>query len=415
MTDKANSILKFMPEILTGKCLKEKLLYLPKYATDICSENNAIRLMELNNIYNLYLPSDMSCEIYSKLYLAMIRSLQKKESKLAVMQRNENYKCIKQNEYSGVIGGSDSFTIIGISGIGKSSAITRSVNIITENRIIETDEPYMKIIPCMTVQCPFDCSVKGLLLQVLRQIDEELQTHYYEMAVKSRATTDMLIGSVSQCALNHIGLLIVDEIQNVVNHRNGIQLIGMLTQLINNSGIAVCMVGTPESEIFFERVDYLARRTLGLKYVNCKYDEYFKKFCKTIFGYQYVKNRTELTDGIINWLYEHSSGIISTVVALIHDAQEISILNEKEVLDLSTLNEAYQQRMGMIHAHINSSSKKFSRVQNKSCNVNEMINVLDDKTSDNKYMSISELVIKAKKNNINIIKIFREYFTVEEV
>ena len=31
----------------------------------------------------------------------------------------------------------------------------------------------------------------------------------------------MLIGSVSQVTLNHIGLLIVDEIQNVVNSKNG--------------------------------------------------------------------------------------------------------------------------------------------------------------------------------------------------
>ena len=74
---------------------------------------------------------------------------------------------------------------------------------------------------CLTVQCPFNCSVKSLLLQILRQIDMELDTHYYDMAVRARATTDMLIGSVSQIALNHIGLLVVDEIQNIVNHRQG--------------------------------------------------------------------------------------------------------------------------------------------------------------------------------------------------
>lgn len=59
-----------------------------------------------------------------------------------------------------------------------------------------------------------------------------------------RVTTDMLIGCVSQVSLNHIGLLVVDEIQNVCNHRNGTNLVSMLTQLINNSGISICMVGT---------------------------------------------------------------------------------------------------------------------------------------------------------------------------
>ena len=37
------------------------------------------------------------------------------------------------------MGGSGSFTIIGASGIGKRSAISRAITLITENRIIEAD------------------------------------------------------------------------------------------------------------------------------------------------------------------------------------------------------------------------------------------------------------------------------------
>ena len=37
-------------------------------------------------------------------------------------------------------------------------------------------------------------------------------------------TIDMLIGTVAQVAINHIGLLIIDEIQHVAAHRNGITL-----------------------------------------------------------------------------------------------------------------------------------------------------------------------------------------------
>lgn len=123
---------------------------------------------------------------------------------------------------------------------------------ITENHIIEIDKPYTQIIPCLIVQCPFDSSVKGMLFEILRKVDETLGSNYYQYALKARATTDMLIGSVSQVALNHIGMLVVDEIQNVVNSKNGKSLIGALTQLINNSGISICMVGTPESTVFLK-------------------------------------------------------------------------------------------------------------------------------------------------------------------
>lgn len=359
------NMINALPPMLAGEELKEKLKILPLYDRGIRLESQAARLMALNDIYEVYLPSVMSCEIYSKIYLAMLRSLQKKGTNLAVQQRYENYKGMKQqNGYNGLVGGSDSFTIIGASGIGKSSAISRAIHIATDSRVIEMKEPYCKIIPSVVVQAPFDCSVKSLLLQILRQVDEELDTHYFHMAVKSKATVDILIGSVSQVALNHIGLLVVDEIQNVVKHKGGMQLVGMLTQLINNSGISICMVGTPEVETFFESVDYLARRALGLNYGKYEYNAYFRQVCEVLFSYQYIQRETAISDSIIQWLYEHSGGILAVVVSLLHDGQEISILNGREQLDLISLNEAYEQRMKMLHTHIkpnvkiNNASKK---------------------------------------------------------
>ena len=247
-----------LPEMKSGNELISALSIIPEYDESICTQNQAVRLMALSDLYQIYVPSQMSIEIYNKLYLALLRSMQKKGSQMAIKQRYENYKAMQQPSYSGLLGGSDSFTIIGTSGIGKSSAISRAISLITENRIIEIDKPYTKIIPCLIVQCPFDSSVKGLLFEILRKVDETLGSNYYQYALKARATTDMLIGSVAQVALNHIGMLVVDEIQNVVNSKNGKSLIGALTQLINNSGISICMVGTPESTVFFESAMQLA-------------------------------------------------------------------------------------------------------------------------------------------------------------
>ena len=135
----------------------------------------------------------MSIDIYNKLYLALLRSLQKKYTKIAIRQQRENHKAIQEQEYDSIMGGSDSFTIIGTSGIGKSSAISRAITLITENHVIEITDPYTKIIPCITVQCPWDSSIKGLLFEILRKVDENLDSNYYANAVRARATTDMLI------------------------------------------------------------------------------------------------------------------------------------------------------------------------------------------------------------------------------
>ena len=253
-----DNILKQLSPMKTGPELLSEMTVLLTYDPNIRAQPSTVRLMALSDLYNIYIPSSMSVEIYSKLYLALLRSLQKKEGITAQIQRNENHKRLCQRESNSVLGGSDSFSIIGTSGIGKSTAINRAIDLIAEQGLIENS--HTKIIPCLVVQCPHDSSVKGLLLEILRKVDLFLDSDYYQKALKNRVTTDMLIGNVSQIALNHIGLLVVDEIQNVVNNKNGKALVAMLTQLINSSGISICMVGTPECSLFFEQAMQLARR-----------------------------------------------------------------------------------------------------------------------------------------------------------
>lgn len=407
-----SDIINVLPRMKSGDDLIKALKILPEYNSEIRNTDTSVRLMALSDLYRVYIPSQMSLEIYSKLYLALLRSMQKKGTKLAVQQQNQNYRAIIQQEYSGIMGGSDSFTIIGTSGIGKSSAISRAINLITKNRVIEADNPYTHVIPCIIVQCPFDSSVKGLLLEVLRKVDEVLDSKYYQNALRARATTDMLIGSVSQVALNHIGMLVVDEIQNVANSKNGKSLIGALTQLINNSGISICMVGTPESSRFFESAMQLARRSVGLQYTTMSHDNYFQDFCKVMFKYQYVQKTTEITDGIIAWLYEHSAGITSVVVALIHDAQEITILNGKEILNLDSLNEAYQQRLSLLHGYIQPSvsvGKQTTKIKKKA-----PVYAAENETSDDR-VSIADFVAKAKDENMDIVQLLKSNMPVVEV
>ena len=397
----------------TGESLRSALTSLPTYNCNIQKQSQAERLIALSDIYSIYIPSNMSIEIYNKLYLALLHSLQKKVGRNTHIQKNENYKHIAQKEHKGVLGGSDSFSIIGSPGIGKSCAIYRAINLITEKGVIELNNPYTKIIPCLIVQTPFDCSVKGLLLEILRSVDEILNSDYYTKALRNRFTTDMLIGCVCQVSLNHIGLLVVDEIQNVVNSKNGTALVGMLTQLINNSGISICMVGTPESNIFFEKEMQLARRSLGLQYGAIDYDQFFYDFCCTLFQFQYTAHKTDITESIVQWLYEHSGGIISVVVSLIHDAQEIAILNGSEKLNMETLNEAYKKRLTMLHGYIEPSITRKSQTSTKKQRANEYTSTTE--TAADTENTIANIVTEAKEKCVDVVGLLQEKITVEVI
>ena len=211
---------KYMPPLLTNKELSEALSVLPPYDPCIRNASSAERLIELSRLYEVYVPSPMSAEIYCKLYLALLRSLQKKQTKATNAQGYIN----KQGISNGIIGGSDSFTVISNSGLGKTSAISRAISLIAPKSIIITEEPYARIAPIITVQTPYDCSVKGLLLEILREVDKALDTEYCSYAIKSRATTDALIGTVSNVCLHSVGLLVLDEFQNVCG-KNGNNLL----------------------------------------------------------------------------------------------------------------------------------------------------------------------------------------------
>lgn len=137
-----NEMIKRMPEMLKGEGLLERLGEYPGYTPAIREKSSTERLMALSDIYNIYIPSQMSVEIYHKLYMGVLRSLQKKESLQAVRQQYENGKGIRGRRYQGIIGGSDSFTILGVSGIGKSSAVFRAISLITEKEVLEIEKPY---------------------------------------------------------------------------------------------------------------------------------------------------------------------------------------------------------------------------------------------------------------------------------
>lgn len=404
---------QILPPMLSGEELKNALAYYPSYDPSICSKGLTERLSGLMSLYDLYQPSVMSEEIYCKLYLATLRSLHKKQTRLATMQLNENRKMLLQSRGNGVIGGADSFTIIGHSGIGKSAAISRAVSLISGNKIIETEDPYAKIIPCLTIQTPFDASVKSTLLEILRVVDEQIKTRYLENALRVRATTDQLIGVVSTVALNHFALLIVDEVQNMVNSKNGKALIGALVQIINSAGISICLVGIPQSCIMFEEAFHLARRSLGLEYGCLPYDDFFRKLCKKLFDYCYIQTKPELSESMAAWLYEHSGGITSSVVSLVHDAQELAILSGTERLDLAMLNKAYEERMKMLHGFIEPGihrSSSTSRVGKSPFSVPEQDEALSDCPN-----LLSAIRKQAKETDSDVVAILKKYITIREI
>ena len=399
--------------MLTGKALEDAFLQLPAYCPEIVDKNASQRMLELNNIYDIYVPSTMSKEIYTKLYTALFRSLQRKETKEAVIQANNIFRASSANavKSASVIGGSDCMTIIGDSGIGKSRTIAESIKLIVGDNFIEINDPFRKIIPCITVQTPYDSSVKSLLLEILKETDKHLSTNFYEHAIQSKTTTDILIMTVSQIALEHIGMIVVDEIQNTINSRQGRNLVGCLTQLINNSQIAIVMVGIPSCIDFFESEMFLARRAIGLRYKALPFADEFIELCRVLFTYRYVKKQPVCTEELCYWLWNKTQGNISALIGMVAGAQEIAILNGFEELDKNTLQMAYDDRLAAMKIFLRPRKKQYQRMRGKKQIIQEEPNNYPDAFD----LTYAEIVREAKCKGEDPLRLLSEAGLIERI
>lgn len=350
-----------MTELIENQDLISKLSIIPEYDPAITKKSVGERITAMKALIQLYIAPDMAAEIYQKMYLSSVMALEKKKDMAAKRQVYENYKCSRGQSYVGILGGNDCYSIIGNSGIGKTSAIERSIELI--NQDTETING-AKIINVLTVQTPYDCSVKGLMLEIIRLVDLNLGTTYHERTRRAM-TTDMLIGMVSQICLSHIAVLVLDEVQNVIRNKNGSYLVSVITQLINSCGIAIVFVGIEEVENFFKQDLFLARRTMGLRYYPMKFNDEYYDFCKTLWSYQYTKECEPFSEQIAYWLFQHSKGTSSITKGLVLEAQQIAIVSGRDILDINALEDAYRQRYQMIYQHLTPDSVRLPKTRKR--------------------------------------------------
>ena len=125
-----------------------------------------------------------------------------------------------------------------------------------------------------------------------------------------------------------------------------------------------------------------------------------------------MEERISITDKIIGWLYEHSSGNVSIVVALLHDAQEIGILSGYKELSIELLEMAYKQRMSVLHGYID--NKPTNKV-NFSDNKKKFTILPEPKETDASIIEetkISDIVHVSKEKGIDIVSLLNEYHLI---
>jgi hypothetical protein len=218
------------------------------------------------------------------------------------------------------------FTIIGLSGIGKTSAITRILNlypqVIIHSRYKDTPL-VLKQIVWLKLDCPHDGLVKGLCMEFFDSVDRAAGTNYFEMYAKRTSTIDILMLRMEQIVRLHcIGVLVIDEIQHLRLAKGGgsEKMLNFLVTLVNKIGIPVVLIGTTLAMDVLQSEFRQARRSSGhqgdLLWDRMKNDASWDIFVSTMWKNQWTKQVAPINDEFKTALYHESQGIVDIAVKL---------------------------------------------------------------------------------------------------
>jgi hypothetical protein len=241
------------------------------------------------------------------------------------------------------------FTIIGLSGVGKTSAVTNILGLYPQ--VIEHSSYHgiplvLKQVVWLKLDCPHDGSVKGLCMGFFEAIDRVVGTNYFEANSRRGGTIDILMIRMAQAARLHcLGVLVIDEIQHLSLAKSGgsEKMLNFFVTLVNTIGIPVVIIGTSRAKAILQGDFRQARRSSGLGSLiwdKMKNDAAWDIFVLSMWENQWTKNIVPLTDDVKDALYHESQGIVDIAIKLYAMVQIRAIVLGKETFGKSDFHDA---------------------------------------------------------------------------
>ncbi|WHY86526.1 ATP-binding protein [Neobacillus novalis] len=365
----SNPLIEALPPIFTEEEVVDQLSVLPPYDEKERSLNANYRFHCLQRLFQYFQPFENHLDLEQRISRAirqgyLHRNPMKKEE---VMRVHESYRAIKEGKFlktyqTEAKRTAAGFTIIGLSGIGKSTAIERVLSFYPQ--LIKHHEyqgkPFIYTqISWLKLDCPFDGSLKGLCMSFFAELDRLLGSNYLNKFGAQKNTTDLMLQRMAHLSSLHgIGLLIIDEIQHLSLSKSGgsDKMLNFFVTLVNTIGIPVLMVGTNKAISILQSEFRQARRGSGqgdMVWSQMPQDESWDLFVDGMWEYQWTTDFTELTSDFSDLLYEESQGILDIAVKLFMLAQVRAISTGEEKISKQIVKQVARDSLRLVQPMLN--------------------------------------------------------------
>lgn len=321
-----NPFLESVPEQMDRETFFRRIYGRPPFPPDMADITQQERHVCLSYLSGLYIPMDYLYTVYD----ILLRAIRTTYTTKTMLDTVRQMQALRDHGSAGFATQAQSGSLLGVPGIGKTSAVRRCLSLLPQC-ITHTEykgKPfYKKQILYLFVECPADCSIKTLAYSMIAAVDRAIGSEYFRIATRqSRLSASALVTQVKIICLNHgIGLIVVDELQNVIctaeRNRQIKPLIKFLVELVNDTCTSLYFVGTSEADQLFSQQEHLKRRTRGLRLLPLKPDAAYRTFLEQVWQYQVTPGRMALTDAAANRIYDHSGGIPSYILQIFQESQ----------------------------------------------------------------------------------------------
>ena len=390
-----NPFIEALPQIFNAEDVIDKFTVLPVITDKDRNKAQNLRLHIIKRTKNFIQPLPIHITLERRLSTLIRRGylgrnpLDKKFLESIRILNNLDDESIKKNELedelSNIRSTADSISIIGISGIGKTTAIERLL--LMYPQVIKHFEYKKEMftrtqIVWLKIDCPYDGSLSTLCKNFFKAIDDILETRYLEkFGYSSRVTSTMLINMTKLAWRYGIGVLVIDEIQHLLNTKNDMEeMLNFFVTLTNTVGIPTVLIGTSKAQKIFKGNFRQARRAASegsIMWDRMKKDsEEWEFFLESIWEFQGLQKIVELTDNIKDAFYDECQGITAVAVNLFLLAQERALQNGMEELTTSIIRETAKNDLYMIQPMIkalrNNNLSEIMKYEDISINLEEI-------------------------------------------
>lgn len=365
---KHNPLIEALPNILTRQQVIKFLMETPKFNQDERNESPEIRMHLIQQIKHHFVqPMPIHLELEMKIssivragYVGRnpVSPLYAKQFSVGVSEILKGDYDLEKGNILGNRSTASNFSMIGISGIGKSTAIEK-ILLLYPQVIIHSDYEhngisvgFLKQIVWLVIECPFNASRGSLCKNFFMAVDNILGTNYYKQFVKPRTNESDLIDKMAHIAALHcIGVLVFDEIQRMKRGNEGRLTMNFFVELHNKLGVPLIFAGTYSSIELFTPLLATARRASGmgiLFFDRMRKDKKWDLFLGKLWKYQWLKEFTPLSEEMNELFYQETQGITDFVVNLFIQVQLLALSMGKEKISINIIKKAAETNLKIL-------------------------------------------------------------------